>query len=274
MKQTVFYQSSMPRAGSTLLQNIMGQNPLFHVTPTSGMIDMMLGTRIGYNGNKESKAGDVKMWKEGFYAYCREGFKGYTSILTDKPYILDKNRAWGAYYTIMDEILEESPKIVFIVRDLRAIFASMEKKFRQNPDIDDGILNNISLSNITTQQRIETWAGGHPIGYALHKLDQSILDKTAQNFLFIRYEDLCTNPKLQLNSIYNFFGLEPFQHNFNHIPQVTVEDDTVHGIYGDHTIRNTLGALPDDSKEILGEPTCKWVYDNFKWYFDTFGYQL
>ena len=41
-KQTVFYQSSLPRAGSTLLQNIIGQNPKFHVTPTSGMIDMML----------------------------------------------------------------------------------------------------------------------------------------------------------------------------------------------------------------------------------------
>ncbi len=58
MSQTVFYQSSLPRAGSTLLQNIIGQNPQFHVTPTSGMIDLMLGTRIGYNGNKESKAGD------------------------------------------------------------------------------------------------------------------------------------------------------------------------------------------------------------------------
>ena len=161
-----------------------------------------------------------------------------------------------------------------MVRDLRAIFTSMEKKFRKNPDHDDGLLNNTNLSNITTQQRIETWAGGHPIGYALHKLNQSILDKTAQNFLFIRYEDLCTNPELQLNSIYNFFGLEPFQHNFNHISQVTVEDDNIHGIYGDHTIRNTLDMLPDDSKEILGESTYNWIYNNFKWYFDTFGYQI
>lgn len=274
MKQTVFYQSSMPRAGSTLLQNIVGQNPLFHVTPTSGMIDMMLGTRIGYNGNHESKAGDVKQWKEGFYAYCREGFKGYTAALTDKPYILDKNRAWGAYYSIMNEILEEPPKIVFMVRDLRAILASMEKKFRANPDIDDGILNNITLSNITTQQRVETWANSHPVGYALHKLNQSMLDKTAYNFFFIRYEDLCANPDGVFKDLYNFWGLEYFQHDFNHIPQITVEDDTVHGIYGDHTIRNTLGALPDDSKEVLGDFTYKWVHDNFKWYFDTFNYSL
>ena len=273
MEQTIFYQSSLPRAGSTLLQNIIGQNPLFHVTPTSGMIDLMLGTRIGYNGNEESKAGDTDMWRGGFYAYCREGFKGYTKNLTDKPFILDKNRAWGSYYNLLNEI-NPNPKIVFMVRDLRAVFASMEKKFRQHPDIDDGMLDNIKLANITTHQRIETWSSGHPIGYAAHKLNQSILDKTAQNFFFIRYEDLCTKPESIFKDLYNFWGLEYFQHNFNHIPQITVEDDTVHGIYGDHTIRNTLGMLPDDSKEILGENTCKWIYDNFKWYFDTFGYNL
>ena len=52
MKQIIYYQSSLPRAGTTLLQNIIGQNPAFHVTPTSGMIDLVLGARIGYNDNK------------------------------------------------------------------------------------------------------------------------------------------------------------------------------------------------------------------------------
>ena len=270
-KQTIFYQSSLPRAGSTLLQNIIGQNPKFHVTPTSGMIDMMLGTRIGYNGNHESKAGDLKQWKEGFYAYCREGFKGYVGALTDKPYILDKNRAWGSYYPLLSEILP-NPKILFLVRDLRAVFASMEKKFRANPDMDGGEINNITLQGITTQQRVEQWAIGHPVGYALNKLQQSILDKSVNNFFILRYEDLCTNPEPVLNGIYNFFDIEPYKHNFNKINQITVEDDTVHGIYGDHTIRNTLGMLPNGSKEILGEYTYNWIYNNFEWFFNIFKY--
>ena len=270
-KQTIFYQSSLPRAGSTLLQNIIGQNPKFHVTPTSGMIDMMLGTRIGYNGNHESKAGDLKQWKEGFYAYCREGFKGYVGALTDKPYILDKNRAWGSYYPLLSEILP-NPKILFLVRDLRAVFASMEKKFRANPDIDGGEINNITLQGITTQQRVEQWAICHPVWYALNKLQQSILDKSVNNFFILRYEDLCTNPEPVLNGIYNFFDIEPYKHNFNKIDQITVEDDTVHGIYGDHTIRNTLGMLPNDSKEILGEYTYNWIYNNFEWFFNIFKY--
>ena len=32
--------------------------------------------------------------------------------------------------------------------------------------------------------------------------------------------------------------------------------------------------LPDDSKEILGDFTYKWIYDNFRWFFDVFKYEL
>ena len=272
MQQVIFYQSSLPRAGSTLLQNIIGQNPQFHVTPTSGMIDLVLGTRIGYNGNQEAKAGDKNVWREGFYAFCREGLKGYTAALTDKPYILDKNRNWAASYPLLSNIVSD-PKIIFMVRDLRAVFASMEKKFRANPDIEDGTVDNMNLTGLTTHQRVEKWSQSHPIGHALPKLYQSILDKSAEKFLFIKYEELCINPEPQLSSIYDYFKLPQYKHNFKNIPQITVEDDTVHGIYGDHTIRNTLGMLPDDSKEILGDYTCEWIYQNFKWFFDTFNYK-
>ena len=101
-------------------------------------------------------------------------------------------------------------------------------------------LARIAGINIPTQKRVETWAIGHPIGYAIQKLQQSILDKTARNFIFIRYEDLCSNPDACIADIYKFFELEYYKHDFSKIDQITVEDDTVHGIYGDHTIRNTF----------------------------------
>lgn len=271
-KQTIFFQSSLPRAGSTLLQNLIGQNPAFHVTPTSGMIDLMLGARIGYNGNQEAKAGDKDMWRNGFYAFCKGGLDAYVANLTNKPYVLDKNRNWAASYPLLVNIYDK-PKILFMVRDLRCVFASMEKKFRANPDIEDGIVDNAKLTGLTAHQRVEKWSISHPIGHALPKLYQSILDKTADNFLFIRYEDLCTNPEVQLKRIYSYLEVPYFQHNYEHIPQITVEDDTVHGIYGDHTIRNTLGMLPDDSREILGDYTCEWIYNTYTWFFDIFGYK-
>lgn len=268
----IFFQSSMPRAGSTLFQNIIGQNPEFYVTPTSGLIDLILGARIGYNQSKESKAGDKELWKRGFYAFCKSGLKGYLNDVTDKPYILDKSRAWGSYYGLVSSIVSK-PKVIVVIRDLRAVFSSMEKKFRLNPDYDDGLLDNRTLQNTTTLKRVETWAKSHPVGYAVEKLEQTFLDRTADNFLFVRYEDMCTHPEPVFSSVYEYLELPYFEHNFEVIPQITYEDDTIHGIYGDHTIRNTLQMFPNDWNEILGEEISNLIYNNFKWYFNIFGYQ-
>ena len=41
LNKKIFFQSSLPRAGSTLLQNVMGQNPDFYVTPTSGVLELL-----------------------------------------------------------------------------------------------------------------------------------------------------------------------------------------------------------------------------------------
>ena len=45
MSPRIAFQSSLPRSGSTLLSNIVGQNPEFHVTPTSGLLDLLKGAR-------------------------------------------------------------------------------------------------------------------------------------------------------------------------------------------------------------------------------------
>jgi len=272
MKQKIFFNSTLPRSGSTLLQNLLGQNPEFFVTPTSGLIDLMLGARIGYNQNYESKAGDTEMWREGFYAFCSHGIDGYIASQTSKPYYLDKNRVWGFYYNLLTNIIEK-PKVLYMVRDLPSIFSSMEKKFRMNPDKDDGTMDNVKMKGTTTHKRVELWAQSHPLGYSLEKLYQTLLDGTASNFLFIRYEDLCLNPENVMKSIYQYLELNEFKHNFQHINQVTTENDAIHGIYGDHIIRNTLKMLPNDSKEVLGMHTVDLIKENYKWYYDFFGYK-
>ena len=271
-KQKIFFNSTLPRSGSTLLQNIIGQNPEFHVTPTSGLIDLMLGARIGYNQNHESKAGDTEMWKEGFYKFCKEGIKGYVSSQTTKKYYLDKNRVWAFYYNLLSNMVE-NPKVLYMVRDLPSIFASMEKKFRLNPDKDDGTMDNIKLKGTSTHKRVELWAQSHPIGYSLEKLQQTLLDGTAKNFLFIRYEDLCNNPENVMKSIYQYLEVDDFKHDFQHISQVTVENDNIHGIYGDHIIRNNLNMLPNDSKNVLGTYTVDSINTSYRWYNDFFGYK-
>ena len=65
-QQRIFFNSSLPRAGSTVLSNIVGHHPNFFVSPTSGLIDLLFGSRIGYNDNREKAYTDTETWKKGF----------------------------------------------------------------------------------------------------------------------------------------------------------------------------------------------------------------
>ena len=65
-QQRLFFNSSLPRAGSTLLSNIVGHHPNFYVSPTSALIDLILGSRIGYNEDRDKAYTDTDTWKKGF----------------------------------------------------------------------------------------------------------------------------------------------------------------------------------------------------------------
>ena len=123
----------MPRAGSTLLQNILAQNPSFYVTPTSGLLELVFGARVN-TPTPEFGAQDDALMKKAFLAFNKAGMEAYFQALTDKPYVMDKSRGWGVHFDLLTMIFDEEPKIICMVRDLRQILASMEKKFRQNPE--------------------------------------------------------------------------------------------------------------------------------------------
>ncbi len=77
MVQKIFYNSSLPRAGSTLIQNILGQNPDIHTTPTSGMFEMMTTCRTMFSNGIEWKAQDSKVMEEGFKGFLKDGLYGF-----------------------------------------------------------------------------------------------------------------------------------------------------------------------------------------------------
>ena len=64
--EKLFYQSSLPRSGSTLLQNILAQNPDIYATPTSGVLELIVGARGNYTNTEEFKAQDHELMKNGW----------------------------------------------------------------------------------------------------------------------------------------------------------------------------------------------------------------
>ena len=83
--KTIHFLAGLPRSGSTLLAYFLAQNPKIHVTPTSGICDMLRAMLQAYFGRVE------------------------------RPICIDKNRYWA-------EFLEMGAKLW--LRQSRRIYAA------------------------------------------------------------------------------------------------------------------------------------------------------
>tara|TARA_R110001592_G_scaffold2601_2_gene15040 strand:+ start:2331 stop:3137 length:807 start_codon:yes stop_codon:yes gene_type:complete len=267
--EQIFFQSSLPRAGSTLLQNIMGQNPDFYVTPTSGIMSLIQSTKDTFNNNPDFKAQDKEEMKKAYLGFCNQGLHGYFNNITNSKYVLDKSRGWGINYDFLNSYYP-NPKIVCIVRDLRAVYTSFEKLWRSEPE-KSGNFNN----GETIRERIDFQADNGLAGSSIKRIKEVIDLKNDTKFHFLRFEDLTDNPQNEINKIYDFFQIERYEnHDFNNVKQLTYEDDKFHGINGLHDIRQKVQPVENQWDHILGNENSDAIYNTYPWFNEYFKYEL
>jgi sulfotransferase len=271
--EKIFYQSSLPRSGSTVLQNILGQNPDFYVTPTSGVLELIFGARMNYTNSAEFKAQDSELMKKGYLNFCKQGMDGFYNAITDKKFVVDKSRGWGIHHDLLKSIRGENPKIICMVRNLKQILASMERMYRESPEASSDIIDWSTGKGTNTASRIDTWMGldggnGVPVGMALKRLEQMILEGIDKNVHFVRFEDLTLEPQKTLDKIYEYLEVPTYTHDFKNIEQITIEDDEVYGINKNlHKIHKEMKPYKNYYHEVLGNDICNWIderYTNFQ----------
>lgn len=267
----IAFQSSLPRSGSTLLSNIVGQNPAFHVTPTSGLLDLLYTARSQFSRGEEFKAQHREEMERAFIGFCRGGLEGYAAALTSKPWLLDKSRGWGVHYAFLNAFYP-NPKIVCMLRDPVDILCSMERNYRKAALRDPGLVNNSEMLNTSLEKRLDHWLASPPVGLAMERLLEILRHGIDQQMLFIRYEDLCANPGQEMERFYAYLGLPSYEnHDFINVEQITVEDDKVYGVFGDHTIRRQVEPQPSRGGEVLGAHLCDWIRQRYGWFYERFG---
>lgn len=122
-EKTYYFVAGMPRSGSTLLCNILAQNPRFHVTGTSGIMDIMFGVRNSWDNLIEFKAAPNEAAK---VRVLRGILDSYYSN-EERPVVFDKCRGWLSLIEMAEMVLGHNAKILVPVRDIRDVLASFEK---------------------------------------------------------------------------------------------------------------------------------------------------
>jgi len=161
-----------------------------------------------------------------------------------------------------------------MVRDLRCIYSSMEKNYRENqhkhPDADVG--DWVALSGTTIAKRVDTWSMREPVGTAIERLKTIIDEGIHERILFIKFEDLTVDPETELGRIYDFLEVSHFKHDFDNVAQITKENDAFFGASGNHTIRAKVEPVPKQYNKYLGQELSRNIVNSYSWFYEYFGY--
>lgn len=253
--KTIHFIAGLPRSGSTLLCNILNQNPRFHATSTSGILDIVLAIRNQWENVNEFKASPNKIGKN---AVVKGILQNYYST-ANKPVIFDKSRGWCSHIELAEFILDRKVKVLVPVRKITDILSSFEKLWRNQAhewQFPQEKSNYFEWQ--TVEGRADIWMkNDQPVGIAYNKIRDVISRGLSDRLLFIEFEHLTETPSKTLETIYNFLGEKQFEHDFNNVEQTTSENDDIHGIPGLHVIRPVVQPVPTDAKEILGDGVIK-----------------
>lgn len=251
----MYFINGMPRSGSTLLCNILAQNPNFHVTPTSGLSELIRGINQFWKQNPIIKASETP---EKQLQIIKDLFQSYHSD-TDRPIVFNKSRGWCSLIELIENALGRPVKILTTTRKITCILSSLEKLYRKEIKLINSPME-IGPRMGTLEGRVSTWtAEDGLVGSTFNSIRDAVMRGHRNKIGFVEFDTLTTNPEVVMKDLYNFIEQPYFNHDFKNIPQYTKENDAEHGFTDLHTIRPEIRPVDDDSKEILGH-----MWEQFK----------
>lgn len=257
--KTIHFIAGMPRSGSTLLCNILNQNPRFWATPTSGLCPLLLRVNHIWPEISELKASSNPQEKLGMLRGMIHGFH-----TTDRPVVFSKSRGWVACAEMLRNALGIEPKILVTIRDIPSILSSCEKLFRRELK-DPKSIARFGSNMETIEGRLAFWtAADQMVGGQYNRIRDCAMRGNRRSMHFIDFDDLCSQPAETMAKVYGFLGEDLFSHDFDHVEQSTHEKDEEHGFVDLHTIRAKMEPIKKDYKQILGDsvkPYLGYTYD-------------
>jgi sulfotransferase len=261
----IHFISGLPRSGSTLLVNILAQNPRLQTTATSGIVDVLFGVRNHWDelgafkamtDRNACEAAKLRVLRAMLFAYFAD---------RPEPVAIDKSRSWLAHLEMAEAILGRRAKVLVPVRDIRDVLASFELLWRQTSATRQLSQEAQHYAEFQTLAgRCAVWArGDQPVGLAYNRVRDAVQRGLGDRLCFVRYEELTARPSETLARIYDFLGEPAFDHDFTHVEQTTQEDDEALGFVGLHSIRPRVEAVPPRWPGVLGEAAAPYANLDF-----------
>jgi sulfotransferase len=219
--------TGLPRAGSTLLCQLLAQHPEIHCEGhSSPLCNTLLGMRRMISDDTFFLS-QLDQEFERSYAHLTSAMRGYLRGWyhdCERAMVVDKNRAWLHAVELLLQ-LEPDAKLIVCLRELGQIYGSIEAQHQRTILID-------FIDHLADYDRFGRanmlFAKDKTIGSPLISL-HAVLDlptAVQERLYFLRFEDLMAQPAACMSHVFSWLGLSPCQIDPERIASAPEESDS------------------------------------------------
>ena len=234
--------TGLPRAGSTLLCQLLAQHPDIHCEGRSSPLCNTLLAIRRMISDDQFFLSQLDRSFDASYAHLASAMQGFLRGWNhdcSKKIVVDKNRAWLHCIEMLLHI-EPEARLIVCVRELGQVYGSIEAQHQRTILVD--FIDH--LADYDRFGRADTlFAKDKAIGAPLISLHAvpDLPRKVQERLFFVRFEDMMERPVACMSQIYQWLGLAPFEINPDRIEILEQpESDSHYRMKYRHTLHDRI----------------------------------
>lgn len=261
----------LPRAGSTVLMNVLQQHPEIFTTGTCALYELLKDKILIKGRYSESfQAMSIDQADRAMYGLIHGATKGWFEALTTKPVVISKRHGWSNLLHLFP-----NSKFICMVRDLRDVVESFEKVNHKTLSLHTYGDSQTFVPSMHVHEKYKhyfTEANALSINLTTEvPRMMELFKKQPSKVMFMRYEDFTKDPLYMINKLYNFLQVRQVLPELNKIEQSQLfeHDHAYFRERTDHITSSTFKYYEPPVRKLPAEFHNRVIKEN-TWFYEAF----
>lgn len=268
IKKKIICVAGLPRAGSTLLCQLLGHHPdIYSPGHSSPLLSILQGVRQSVSSDQFMKSQmDVDFGLT--YKRLESAYTGFVNGWfeeTEINSVVDKNRGWLNNIDLLNK-LNPNAKTLVCLRDPAQVYGSIEAKHQKTLLLDFPD----KLAHLSTYERADKlFSKDGVVGSTLHSVAslQDLPEPQQRNIFFVVFEELMDNPNEVMKNIFHWLELAPYLIDCDNLISKPHESDSYYNFKYPH---KTHTSIQPPKPHIIPVRIENDIKNNFPWFYENF----
>ena len=269
LNQRILYVTGLPRAGSTLLCQLLGHHPQIYSPGHSSPLSQVFNHLRTHLSDDPFLLSQLDVDFDLTYARLCNAYRGFINgwfAETEKPVVVDKNRSWLRMIETV-AVLDPAFRMLVCVRDLGQVYGSIETQHQKTLLLDFPD----HMAPYAAYERADALFGKEGvIGGPLKSIEHLIQDAPQplrERVGFVAFEALVSDPVETMRLLYRWLDLLPAPFDPQHLTVNPHESDSHYRWKYRHA---TYGSIRPPTPHVIPPRIAQEIFKNFGWFFEQF----